>query len=185
MNNLFRKIKYPKLLLLILAFIFAYLIFTLNNFDFLKNIIISSGYVGAFTSGIFFSYGFTAGLSVGSFLILSKTQNIILTGILGGAGALIGDLLIFKFIRTSFKDEIKKISEEKLIKKISETISQKVKTVILYILSCIIIASPLPDEIGIFLLASSTKISNKIFSVLSFLLNTTGIFAILIIGHYI
>jgi hypothetical protein len=45
-----------------------------------------------------------------------------------------------------------------------------------------IIASPLPDEIGISMLAISKSVSTKKFAVISYLLNTGGIIAILLIG---
>ena len=45
-----------------------------------------------------------------------------------------------------------------------------------------IIASPLPDEIGVTMIAASKSISAKVFSVISYVLNTAGIFVILMIG---
>lgn len=59
------------------------------------------------------------------------------------------------------------------------------KKYLIVILAGFIIASPLPDEIGVSLLASSGIISMKKFSVISYVLNTLGIFAILFIGSSI
>lgn len=48
-----------------------------------------------------------------------------------------------------------------------------------------IIASPLPDEIGVTLLAGVTKIETRVVAVVALTLNTVGIFAVLAIGSVI
>jgi len=48
-----------------------------------------------------------------------------------------------------------------------------------------VIASPLPDEIGVSLLAGTTKISTRTFAILSYFLNTAGIFIVLLAGKVI
>ena len=183
MLKLFRKLKYPKFTLLIISFLFAYLFFILKDLSVIRNFVSSSGYLGAFISGIMFSYGFTAGLSTACFLILGQSQNILLTGLIGGLGALAGDFIVFKFIRLSFEDEIKKLSEEKIFYILTRDIPEKIKNTALIILASAIIASPLPDELGVFMLATATKLSSKLFALLSYLLNTGGILIILLIGQ--
>jgi len=111
--KLLSEIQYPKFLLLLLTFLIAYLIFTGRNFLPLHNTLLSFGYVGTFFAGIFFAYGFTAAPATAVLLILSKEQNVFFAGFIAGLGALVGDLLIFKLIRHSFSDEIKKLSREK------------------------------------------------------------------------
>lgn len=48
-----------------------------------------------------------------------------------------------------------------------------------------LIASPLPTEIGVVLMASLKNILTKKFAVVAYLLHTTGIFVILLIGRNI
>src|SRR3972149_9142554 len=96
------QFKYPKLLLLILFFIFAYYLFSLPEISgFIHNLSQSLGYVGDFIAGIFISFGFLAPLGIGFFLIAS-TRNIFLAALLGGLGAMIGDFIIFRTIKFSF-----------------------------------------------------------------------------------
>lgn len=185
LNKFFQKLKYPKFLLLILTLIPAYILFNGRNFLLLHHALLSMGYFGAFLAGTLFVYGFTAAIATAILLILASEQNILLTGLIAGLGALAGDLLIFKFIRFTFADEIKKISREKAINFINNKISKTLKKYFFPILAGFIILSPLPDEIGVSLLAASTTISTKWFSILSYLLNTAGIFVILIIGTLI
>lgn len=180
-RRIFKKFKYPKFFLFILTIILAVVIYKGRNLPFYY-LILNSGFIGAFFSGFFFSYGFTASPATASFLILAQNQNIILTGILGGLGALTGDFIIFKFIRHVFNDEIKKISREKIFKIIQKKTPKVIQKFILPVSAGIIIASPLPDEIGIALLASARTISTRAFMIMSYTLNTIGIFIILLIG---
>src|SRR3990167_6602182 len=112
------KIKYPKILLLLLTFLIAYFLFQGREIIFLHDTITSLGYLGTFLAGILFTYGFTAAPATVILLILSKEQNIIISGLTAGLGALLGDIIIFKFIRYYFADEIKKMSNEKILIKI-------------------------------------------------------------------
>ena len=175
-----KKIKYPKMLFLVFTFIFASLIFV--GRDLSHNFLLSLGYVSTFFAGIFYPYSFTAAPATAILLILSGEQNILLAGLIAGFGALIGDLIIFKFIRYSFADEIKKLSQERALKRLNRKIPKLCKKYLLPVIAAIIISSPLPDEIGVSLLAASRSISTRFFSLLSYVLNTAGIFIILLIG---
>lgn len=131
-----------------------------------------------------FSFGFTAPFAVGFFLALNP-QSIIMAGIIGGMGALIADLIIFKFIRVSFTGEFKRLEKTKALKEVGLLIEKKLKhrlkVYLMYALAGIVIASPLPDELGVIMLAGLTKIKIHSLAILSFLLNTLGIIIILLI----
>ncbi|MDP3765383.1 MAG: hypothetical protein Q8R04_02625, partial [Nanoarchaeota archaeon] len=142
------------------------------------------GYFGTFLAGMLFTYGFTAAPATAILLILAKEQNIILAGLIGGFGALIGDLIIFRFIRDSFADEFKKLSKEKFVQNINNKTPSLLKKYFAPVIAGFIIASPLPDVLGVSLLAASRTISMRMFSVISYLLNTAGIFIILGIGSF-
>ena len=177
--------KYPKLLLLLITFIAAYLLFYSRNYTPFNDFILSLGYSGTFVAGMLFTYGFTAAPATAIFLILAQHQNIYLASLIGGIGALIGDLLIFSFIRHSFADEFRKLSREKIIMQFNGRMPDRIKKYFLPVVAGFVIASPLPDEIGIMLLAASKAISTKIFGVISYVLNTAGIFVIYFIGSYL
>ena len=185
MKKILSKIKYPKLLFLLFTFVIAYLIFTGRDFSPFHNFVLSLGYFGTFLAGIFFTYGFTAAPATAILLILAKDQNILFAGFIAGFGALVGDLIIFRFIRYYFAEEIEKFSKEKAMIYFNNKIPNLLKKYFVPVLAGFIIASPLPDEIGVSLLAVSRSISTKFFSVLSYILNTAGIFIILLIGNAI
>ena len=179
------SIKYPKLLLLFITLLIAYLLFYERTNPQFHDFLISLGYGGTFIAGALFAYGFTAAPATVILLILAKDQNILLAGLIGGLGAVMGDLFIFSFIRHSFKDEIYKFSNEKLVKYLNHKTPNFFKKYLTPVIAGFIIASPLPDEIGVSLLAVSKNISMKIFSIVSYMLNTAGIFVILFIGNAI
>lgn len=182
MNKILSRLKYPKSLLLALTFVIAYIIFNNRDLTLFHDALSSLGYTGAFLTGVFFTYGFTSAPATAILLTLAKEQNILLTGFIAGFGALLGDLLIFKFIKYSLADEIKKLSKERLFNHAKNKIPKTLKKYLILVLAGFIISSPLPDEAGVSLLAASTTISIRAFSIISYALNTAGIFLILIIG---
>ncbi|PIT88777.1 MAG: hypothetical protein COU29_00135 [Candidatus Magasanikbacteria bacterium CG10_big_fil_rev_8_21_14_0_10_36_32] len=184
MNNILKKIKYPKFFLLIIVFIITYFIFMEGSVTAaVQEPLLYLGYFGALLAGILYVYGFTAAPAVAILLILSARYNIWLIGFIAGVGAAIGDSLIFRFVRRSFADEIAKLFEEKIMILLRNKTPYLIKKYLTSVLAVIIIASPLPDEIGVSLLAASQSISTKLFTILSYTLNTAGIFIILLIGH--
>ena len=182
MKNVFLKIKYPKLILLALTFIIAYILFRGRAFLPFHNFLLSLGYLGSFLAGVLFVYGFTAAPATAILLILAKEQNILLAGFIAGFGSLIGDLLIFSLIRYSFADEFEKLSKERVFLYVKNKTPHVFRKYLVPVLAGFIIASPLPDEIGISLLAASKTISIRTFSIISYMLNSAGIFIILILG---
>lgn len=176
------KLKYPKFLLLFLSFLVAYVLFYGRSSSALNSFILSLGFGGALLAGIMYAYGFTAAPATAIFLIMAPHQNIYLSGMIGGVGALLADLIIFEFIRDNFQDEIQMLSKEKVVIFIHQHTPKSIKDLLLPVLAGLIIASPLPDEIGVALLASSRTISMQAFTMISLVLNTIGIFVVLLIG---
>jgi len=82
-------------------------------------------------------------------------------------------------------DEFKRLEKTKIIKDIREEmkihLSHKIRSYLLYALAGIVIASPLPDEVGVTMLAGLTSIKPKIMILLSFLFNCFGILVMCLI----
>src|SRR3989338_8522814 len=175
-------LMYPKFLLLFITFIVAYLIFAGRTYQPLNDFIFSIGYFGMFIACVMFAYGFTAAPATAMMLIMAKELNIVAAGLVGGFGALVGDLIIFSFIRLSFADEIERLSHEKIFKKFNGNIPISIKKYLIPVFAGFIIASPLPDEVGITLLAAYRHVSIQFFTLISYVLNTIGIFFVLYVG---
>lgn len=177
--------RYPKFVLLFLTIVAAYWLFSLRDTLPFQHAIASIGYLGIFLVGMLYSYGFTAAPATALLLILAREQSIVPAALVAGLGALASDLLLFAFIRHSFADESKRLMNESMIKMMVRSIPAPLRKHLIALLAAIIIASPLPDEVGISLLAISTKVTVKSLSVMSYLLNTAGILVVLLIGSAI
>ena len=181
--------QYPRLLLFLAACVAAYVLFHGGYFSILDAALIRAPFASAFLSGILFSFGFSAPFATALFLELSPSLHPILGAVIGGVGAFLSDILIFQTMRSSlFADEVERIRSTVVIQRIRAlfhhiTPTEKLRTVVLWLLSCLVIASPFPDEIGVTLLSGMTKVSGRSFAFLALTLNTLGILVILLIGR--
>lgn len=167
-----------------LGVIYALTIFLFGGLsNSVPNSFIEFGYLGIFIAGILYVFSFTAPIATAMILIFSINKNILFLGLIAGIGSLIGDLVIFHFIRISFMDEINELSKHRVAIFASNKISKKYRKYLTYFLGSFFIATPLPDEIGIAILASSKDVQMKHFSVISYILNTGGILLIVLINN--
>jgi hypothetical protein len=177
--------KYPKLFLLVLMIVLSYFIFSNSSVDmWVDESLEQFKYFGTFVGGFLTAFGFTAPLGFG-LLIDLNISNIWIGTILGGIGAMVGDIVIFKTIKFSFMDEFEQLEKTGAIKKIREIVKKNKHVLIshylLYIFAGIMIATPLPDEIGVSMLAGLTTIKPFKLMIISFLLHASAVFIFLIL----
>lgn len=146
----------------------------------------SFGYIGAFISGMLFTYTLTTIPATAALFVLGESlRNPFLIALIGASGSVISDYLIFRFVRDRLLNEMKRTEKEIFGKNFKLHLNPNGLAVkAIPILAGLIIASPLPDEIGVALLSAS-KIHMKKFIQYSFLLNFIGIFIIASIGTVI
>ena len=139
----------------------------------------------AFLVGFFFSLTFTAAISTSVFITLSQTTtNPLLIAFLGGFGSVVANSIIYKFFKEELIDDIKFL-ESKYAKRIANKIfHSKLFIGLIPYISALLLVSPLPDEIGILILAGSNYRYTHFF-LLSFLLHTTGILIIVLLGKLV
>jgi hypothetical protein len=178
-----RKIKYPKLSLFILSVILVYFLFSSLAYKPLHDALVFMGYFGTFLAGLLYPYALTTAAGTGILLILAKEQNLLLAGAIAGIGALISDIIIFLFVKHSFGDEVQRLSKETVFRTINRWIPDSVRKYLIATLACILIASPLPTEIGIILITSIKNISVKKFIIIIYILHASAIFIILLLGR--
>src|SRR3989344_9213962 len=152
-------LTYPKLTILVTTYAVVLFMFNENINVHIHYALAPLGYLGIFITGILYTYGFTSAIATAALLILAGDQNIFVAAIIGGIGAVIGDLAIFKFIKHSVDDEFRNLTKEKAISYIISHIPKKLKKHLAIVIGCLVLSSPLPDEVGVSLLASYTKIS--------------------------
>jgi len=174
--------KYPKLFILIILILLAYYLFSQPFISEWIEIFNKLGHLGVFISGFLTSLGFTAPFGIG---LLSKINpsSILLATVIGGLGATIADLLIFRSIKLSFTDEFKRLEKTKLIQEIEHIVKKNkfvlVRHYLLYIFAGIVLATPLPDELGVSMLAGLTTIKPLKLALIGFILHSSAIFLIL------
>ena len=136
------------------------------------------GYLGAFLAGMLFVSTFTVATGAIILLVLAESLSPIEIGIIAGLGAVVGDFAIFRFVKDDLAREIRDIYNKfdggNHLKKVLHT---KYFSWTFPVLGAAIIASPLPDEIGVSLMGIS-KMSTVKFLLISFLLNAIGIFLV-------
>ncbi|MFH1105589.1 MAG: hypothetical protein V1731_00035 [Candidatus Aenigmatarchaeota archaeon] len=143
------------------------------------------GYAGVLVAGAFFTYMFTTPIATAALFMLSGNLDPLLVGLIGGAGAMVSDLIILKLVRRSislFDGDIRRMRKfandhnpVRMNKK--NHLWGRVKKYLTFVLAGFIIASPLPDEIGVAMLGAS-NIKTWKFMAFSFAFNSLGIFLI-------
>jgi len=173
-----RRWKYKNLTFLLISIIVALFISRYEPFhNFLLNLG-DFGYIGAFIAGILFVSTFTVATGAVILLVLAERLSPIEIGILAGLGAVVGDFLIFRFIKDNLAQEVNDIYEHidgnHHVKRIFHT---KYFSWTLPVIGAIIIATPFPDEIGVSLMGIS-KMKTYKFLLVTFILNAIGIFLV-------
>jgi len=133
--------------------------------------------MSSFIAGIFFTSGMTIPAATTMLVALSRTQTIYLVAFFGALGALIGDFLIFRFIKDRIALYILEIVKHIRFKLPSLPLPKWAIKILLPIGGVLILASPLPDEIGL-LLMGLTKTKSVYLFPLIFIVKFLGIMAI-------
>lgn len=135
---------------------------------------------GSFLAGAFFVSIFTAAPAAVTLAEIAKSNSLWMVALLGGAGALMGDLLIFRFIKDGLAQDIGWLIQKTGRKRLFSIFHLKLFKWFVPFIGAILIASPLPDEVGLTLMGFS-KIKMAAFMPISFILNFLGILIMLMI----
>lgn len=164
-----------------IAFVFlgAVLALALSQFgaiDWLVNIF-GSQIFASFFAGIFFTSVFTVAPSSVA-LVSIKDASIITISTWGALGALCGDLILFFFIKDRFAKDLMSSIRPSVIKRILNSFHLGFMKYLSPFLGALIIASPLPDELGLTLLGIS-KVRIFVLIPIAFIMNFIGIYLLL------
>lgn len=176
---------YPRLCLLGASFILAYVLFHVGALDWMHDLG-RYGYLSVFLGGLLFSFGFTTPFGIAIFVEMADIVHPVPAAILGGLGALLSDFLIFDIIRFSvFHDEIDRLRASRFAARIRAVIHhdnmpERLRRALLFSFAGFIIASPLPDELGVSLVSSLSRLSPREFGLVAFACNTIGILLMLL-----
>ncbi len=145
------------------------------------NIIASSKQLelfGSFIAGMFFTSIFTVAPATVVLAEIAQTNSVFWVAFFGGLGAMIGDMVIFRFVKNRLSTDILYMLKKSKSERLLSIFRLRIFRWLIAFLGALVIASPLPDELGLTMMGFS-NINTSLFIPISFLLNSLGI---LIIG---
>lgn len=134
--------------------------------------------IGGFVAGIFFTSVLTVGSATVALAEIAQTHSVFLMALIGAAGSVVGDLILFSFVRDRITDDFMAIFSQPKVRRLTHLLHLEIFKWLLPILGVLIVASPLPDEIGLAMMGIS-KLRTGSFILLSYGANFLGI---LIVG---
>lgn len=138
---------------------------------------VGDGIVGSLIAGFFFTSVITVGPAVVALAALAQNESIFIVALIGALGSVAGDFLIFKFVRDRITDDFLALVERPKVVRLIHVLHLEIFRYFLPLIGAIIIASPLPDEIGLAMMGVS-KISGRKFFLISYLANLFGILTV-------
>ncbi len=134
--------------------------------------------IGTFIAGLFFTSVFTTAPALVTLGEIARANSVALTALVGALGATVGDLIIFRFVRDMASEHLAELlSHQKPSKRVKALLRLRMVRWLTFFAGGLILASPLPDELGIGLLGFS-KMGTFWFIPLSLVSNFVGIFLV-------
>ena len=146
-----------------------------------KSVIVSAQeikFFGSFVAGIFFVSIFTVAPATVVLAEIAQSNSVFWVAFFGGLGALVGDLIIFRFIKDRLTEDLSYLIKKARAERLVPIFRTQLFRWLVPFFGALIVASPLPDELGLAMMGLS-KMRTSLFILISFILNATGI---LIIG---
>lgn len=176
-NKKWRNWHYKNTVLLSLSILIFFFLADTSQVKSVIEYIGGFGYVGAFLAGILFVSVFTVAPASVVLFYLAETLNPFGIAIAAGAGSVVGDYLIFRFLKDRIFEELRPFFMDHGGRPVQRLFRTPHFAWSLPLVGAIIIASPLPDEIGLGMLGL-TKIKKWQLLGVLFILDAAGIFLI-------
>jgi hypothetical protein len=134
-------------------------------------------FLGSFIAGMFFVSIFSAAPATAVLAEIAQSNSVFWVAFFGGLGALVGDLVIFRFVKDKLAEDFYYLIKATKAERLVSVFKLKLFRWLIPFLGALVVASPLPDELGLAMMGLS-KIKTSLFIPLSFLLNFLGILVI-------
>lgn len=169
------------LVILFFSIALAVILAKAGIFQEILNYSLETRILGIFIAGFFFTSVLTVGPATVAIGALAQSNSLFVIAAVGAIGSVLGDLIIFRFVRDRITDDFIALFEKPRVKRLAHIIHLEIFRYFTPVIGAIIIASPLPDEIGLAMMGLS-KIKTKFFIPLSYCLNFLGILLVGFIG---
>ncbi|OHA15193.1 MAG: hypothetical protein A3H57_00340 [Candidatus Taylorbacteria bacterium RIFCSPLOWO2_02_FULL_43_11] len=133
-----------------------------------------SSMIGSFFAGIFFVSVFTIAPAVVFLFETAKIYPALEVAFFASIGAVIGDILIFKFVKDNLALDVEWVIKHTGYKKFFALFNNRIFRFVTPLLGALIVASPFPDELGLAMMGLS-KMKMSLFIPLAFFLDFVGI----------
>lgn len=144
--------------------------------------IIGNTAIASFIVGIFFTSLFTVAPAGVLLAELSMYGHPIIVAIFGAMGAVVGDMVLFVFVRDRLSEDIVAFVKAGSKRIHFHHLHRKMFRWLFPLLGAMIIASPLPDELGIMLLGFSNLKARQVVPI-SFVMNFIGVLLVIAVGN--
>jgi hypothetical protein len=161
-----------------LSFLVAVVFYRLGFFHDIIRSLHGYGYIGVFVAGMFFVSVFTAAPATVVLLLFTETLHILPIAIVAGLGAVVGDGIILSLLSHGIEETLAIFPKETGIARIIVLLRHTKYRLLLTLIGALVVASPLPDELGLALMGVS-KVRPATVAAITFVLNTIGIFLLL------
>lgn len=130
--------------------------------------------LGIFLAGILFTSLFTTPIAIAMFVSMAPGVDSVTMAGLGALGSVLGDLALFGLVRFTFQSDLDHLLRMPKYKRLFHVFHRRTFRWMLPFVGALIIASPLPDELGIGLMGVS-KMKTSTLVVVSYIMNAIGI----------
>lgn len=136
---------------------------------------------GSFIAGIGFTSLFTLAPASVVLIEIAHVSSPLLVALIGAAGAVLGDIFLFMFVRDSVSEGAQMLLNKPMRRRLRYLLHHRLLHWVLPITGAIIIASPLPDELGLALMGFS-RMKIAVFAPISYVMNFLGILGVVMLG---
>lgn len=133
-------------------------------------------WLAGLVSGILYSSVFTVGPSTAVLGTLATLHPAWQVAVIGGIGAMLGDLTVFHFLKSGISHVLLRSTIHHRQRRVRRRWQKNLRW-LMVLFGCIIIASPLPDEVGLSLMGIS-GLRTRYLIPISFVCNAAGILLI-------
>lgn len=170
--------RYPGLFFMLVSLALGFLLFAYPLTHELLRKLADFGYLGALLGGALFVWSYSVGIGLAILLTLKEELPLVPLAIAGGIGGMLGDLVIFRFVKSTLKRELLDIAHKLWGKKAVKNVRKGPLKFFLPVIGVIIVLSPFPDELGISLMGLS-RISTIQFILLTATLDSINVYLML------
>lgn len=182
LNNWWLRYEYKHATLAILAIVLFVLLLDSVVFTTIFAFLESLGYIGGFIAGFLSVSFFTAAPAVVLMVDLSTKLEPYWLALMIAFGSTVGDWLALKFYDEKVFQELRPLFKKMRMPSLIRVMRHRFTSWILFLAGAFIIATPIPDEIGLSLMGIS-KFRKRYILFICFLLNTVGALTLILVAR--